>query len=138
MSRHRKKPERPGVTDLVARLADGLGQLVTQHLALMRIELGEEAHAVGRALGTMALFVPLLIVGYGMLCFGVAFALSPWLTVPGAVSLVGGANVVGGGIGLWRAGNALRRPALPATAEAARESARALAAELHREVPGVH
>jgi hypothetical protein len=86
----------------------------------------------------MALFVPLLIVGYGMLCFGVAFALSRWLDVPGAVLLVGAANLVGGGIGLWSVRSTLRRPALPATAEAARESARALAAELHREVPGVH
>jgi len=138
MGRHGKEGERAGVTDLVSRLVDGLGQLLAQHIALARIELGEEARSVGRALGTMALFVPLLLVGYAMLCFALAFALSTLLTVPGAVALVGGVNLVGGALGLWRARSTLRRPALQSTTEAVRESAHALAAQAKGEVPGVH
>lgn len=138
MVRHRKQGERPGVADLVSRLVDGLGQLLAQHIALARIELGEEARSVGRALGTMAVFVPLLLVGYGMLCFALAFAMSTLLTVPGAVALVGGVNLLAGAAGLWRARSALRRPALQNTTEAVRESAHALAAQAKGEAPGVH
>jgi len=138
MVRRGKENERPGVTDLVSRLVDGLGQLLAQHIALARIELGEEARSVARALGAMALFLPLLLVGYAMLCFGLAFALSPLFGVPGAVALVGGVNLLAGGAGLWRAGTALRRPALESTSEAFRESAHALASQAKREVPGVH
>jgi uncharacterized membrane protein YqjE len=138
MVRQGKEGERPGVTDLVSRLVDGLGQLLAQHVALARIELGEEARSVARALGTMALFVPLLVVGYAMLCFGLAFALSPLLGTPGAVALVGGMNLVAGGAGLWRVRSTLRRPALESTTEAFRESAHALASQTRREVPGVH
>jgi uncharacterized membrane protein YqjE len=136
MSSRRHEHERPGMTELVARLVDGIGQLLAQHVALARIELSEEARSVGRAVGTMALFVPLLIVGYAMLCFGVAFALSPFLSVPGAVLLVGLANVLAGGVALWRVYRTLKRPAFEESTEAARESARALAAR--GEVPGVH
>ena len=138
MSRRRDKGERPGMTELVARLVDGIGQLLAQHVALARIELSEEAHSVGRALGTMALFVPLLVVGYAMLCFGLAFALSGLLSVPLAVLLVGLANFVAGGVALWRVYRTLKRPALEESTAAARESARALAAEVRGEAPGVH
>jgi uncharacterized membrane protein YqjE len=131
-------PEQPGVTDLVARLVDGLGQLLAQHVALARLELGEEARTVSRALGTLALFTPLLVVGYAMLCFGLAFALVPWLSLPGAVLLVGALNLVVGGAGLLAARKALQHPVLEESAAAARESARLLQAEAHREVSGVH
>jgi uncharacterized membrane protein YqjE len=128
----------PGVTDLVARLVDGLGQLIAQHVALARLELGEEARSVSRALGTLALFTPLLVVGYAMLCFGLAFALAPVLSLPGAVLLVGAANLVVGGVGLVRVRAVLRRHHLEETAAAVRESAQLLAPEARVEVGDVH
>jgi uncharacterized membrane protein YqjE len=128
----------PGVTDLVGRLVDGLGQLLAQHVALARLELGEEARGLSRALGTLALFTPLLVVGYAMLCFGLAFALARWLSVPGAVLLVGAANLLVGGVGLWTVRKAFARPVLQDTTAAVRESAQALQAGPRREVSGVH
>jgi uncharacterized membrane protein YqjE len=128
----------PGVTDLVAKLVDGLGLLIAQHVALARIELGEEARSVSRALGTLALFTPLLVVGYAMLCFGVAFALGPALSMPGAVLLVGAINLLVGGVGLLRVRAALKRTHLEETAAAVRESAQLLAPEARVEVGGVH
>jgi len=133
----RKHAQTPGVSDLMARLVDGLGELLSQHLALARLELRDEAHGVARVFGTLALVVPLLVVGYAMLCFAVAFALSPRLGVPGAVALVGAANVLAGGVGLLGVRRTLERPHLPQTSEAVRESAAALVAEA-REVRGVH
>ena len=133
------KPEQPaGVTDLVAKLVDGLGQLIAQHVALARIELGEEARSVSRSLGTLAVFTPLLVVGYAMVCFGVAFALSPLLSMPGAVLLVGAVNLVVGGIGLFRVIQVLKRPHLEDSTAAARESTHLLATEARVEVGGVH
>ena len=134
----REQEASPGIADLVARLVDGLGQLITQHVELARIELGEELGSVSRTLGTMALFTPLVVVGYAMLCFGVAFSLAPFLSMPGAVLLVGGANLVAGGIGLWRVIQVLKRPHLEDTAAAVRESSELLAGEVRREVRGVH
>ncbi len=135
----REQEQPPGVTDLVARLVDGLGQLIAQHVTLARIELGEEARSVSRTLGTMALFTPLVVVGYAMLCFGVAFAMVPLLSMTGAVLLVGGANLVAGGVGLWRVIQVLKRPHLGDTAAAVRESTtQLLATEAQREVRGVH
>jgi uncharacterized membrane protein YqjE len=130
----------PGVTDLVAKLVDGLGQLIAQHVTLARIELGEEARTVSRSLGTLALFTPLLVVGYAMLCFGVAFALVPLLSLSGAVLLVGAVNVVAGGLGLWRVIKVLKRPHLEDSAAAARESTELLATpvRVRAEVSGVH
>jgi uncharacterized membrane protein YqjE len=132
-------PEQPtGVTDLVARLVDGLAQLLAQHVALARLELGEESRSLGRALGTLALFVPLLVVGYAMLCFGLAFALAAWLSLPGAVLLVGAVNLVVGGVGLWTARKAFAHRVLQETTAAVRESARALQVDAQGEVGGVH
>ena len=126
------------MTDLVGRLVDGLGQLLAQHVALARLEFSEETRGLGRALGTLALFIPLLVVGYAMLCFGVAFALAGWLSLPGAVLLVGAANLLGGGVGLWTLRKAFARPVLQDTTAAVRESAQALRSESRREVSGVH
>lgn len=128
----------PAVTDLVARLVDGLGQLIAQHVALARIELGEEARSVSRAFGTLALFTPLLVVGYAMLCFGVAFVLARWLSVPGAVLLVAAVNLLAGGLGLWSVRKALKHPLLEDTKAAMRESAQLLESEAHRGVSDVH
>jgi len=129
--------EAPGVTDLVARLVDGLGELLAQHVALARLELGDEVQAVSRVLGTVALVTPLLAVGYALLCLALALALSPWLSLPGGVALVGAANLLGGGLGLWAVRRTLRRPRLAGTQEALRESTTELLAEV-REVRGVH
>jgi uncharacterized membrane protein YqjE len=136
MKQMQEQPQ--GVTDLVARLVDGLGQLIAQHVALARIELGEEARSVSRTLGTLALFTPLVVVGYAMLCFGVAFAISPLLSVPGAVLLVGGVNLIAGGVGLWRVIQVLKRPHLEDTTAAARESTEVFTRDARREVEGVH
>jgi uncharacterized membrane protein YqjE len=128
----------PGVTDLVARLVDGLGQLLSQHVALARLELGEEARSVSHALGTLALFTPMLVVGYAMVCFGVAFVLARWVALPWAVLLVAAVNLAVGGVGVFNVRKALKRPRLEETTASMRESAQLLAVEGEREVSGVH
>ncbi|RKH86371.1 phage holin family protein [Corallococcus sp. AB045] len=78
-----------GVAALVGRMADGFSRLVTQHLQLARVELAEDAKAMGLDVASIAVFVPFLLVGYAFIC--------------GALALVGAVNLVGGGLGILRA-----------------------------------
>ncbi len=135
--RKQTQAEAPGVSDLVGRLVDGLGELLAQHVALARVEVGEEVQSVARVAGTVALVTPLLVVGYALLCLALAFALSSLVGLASALALVGAANLLAGGIGLWAVRTTLRRPRLEETAQAVRESASMLLAET-REVTGVH
>jgi len=137
MVQHRQT-EAPGVTDLVGRLVDSLGQLIAQHVALARLELSEEARSMGRALGTLALFIPLLVVGYALLCLALALALGHFLPLAWAVCAVGGANLLAGALGLLSVGRALKGPHLQETSRAVRETTQVLGAEATKEASRVH
>jgi hypothetical protein len=54
------------------------------------------------------------------------------------VLLLAALNLVVGGLGLWSVLKALKRPLLQDSQAEARESAKALASEAHREVSDVH
>ncbi|NNB95622.1 phage holin family protein [Corallococcus exiguus] len=92
-----------GVAALVGRMADGFSRLVTQHLQLARVELAEDAKAMGLDVASIAVFVPFLLVGYAFVCGALAAVLAPWTGWAGALALVGAVNLVGGGLGILRA-----------------------------------
>ena len=98
------------------QLAGELGHLVSQHIALAKLELGEAARRTGLGVGVIAAFAPLVLVGYAFLNAALALWLGRWLSVPGAVALVGLLNVVGGVLGVVLGARAFRRPALGDTA----------------------
>lgn len=97
-----------GIPALVTRLADGLGKLVTDHITLARLELSEDARAMGGQLARIAVFIPFVLVGYALVCAAIAIAVAPFVGYAGAFAIVGGVNVLGGGFGLYRAAMALR------------------------------
>jgi uncharacterized membrane protein YqjE len=92
-----------GVAALVGRMADGFSRLVTQHLQLARMELAEDAKAMGLDVASIAVFVPFLLVGYAFVCGALAALVAPFVGWPGALGLVGALNLVGGGLGILRA-----------------------------------
>jgi uncharacterized membrane protein YqjE len=96
------------IATVMSRMADSVGRLLSEHLALARIELAEDAQVIGRQIGKAVVFVPFVVVGYGFLCAGVVALLGPWMGFAAALGLVGGVNAIGGGWGLWRAVQALR------------------------------
>src|SRR3954464_9357743 len=96
-----------GIAAQGARIADGLSRLVSQHVALLRLELAEDAKAVGISIGTIAALAPFVLVGYALLCASIAWAVSPWVGVAGGLAIVGGVNVAGGGGGILVVGNKL-------------------------------
>jgi uncharacterized membrane protein YqjE len=91
-----------GIAALVGRMADSFSRLVSQHLALARLELAEDAKALGLDVARIIAFVPFVLVGYLFLCGALSVVLAGWLGYAGALAVVGGLNVVGGGIGIWR------------------------------------
>ena len=98
------------------QLAGELGHLVSQHIALAKLELGETARRTGVGVAQIAAFAPLVLVGYAFLNAALALVLGRWLSLPGAVALVGLLNVVGGILGVVLGARAFRRPALDDTA----------------------
>lgn len=92
-----------GVAALVGRMADGFSKLVTQHLQLARLEIAEDAKAIGLDVASIAVFVPFLLVGYAFVCGALAAVLATWLGWAGALALVGGLNLGGGVFGILRA-----------------------------------
>lgn len=97
-----------GIAAQVARIADGLSRLVSEHLNLLRLELAQDAKAVGTSVGTIAALAPFVLVGYTLLCASLAWAVSPWVGVAGGLAIVGGVNVAGGIGGIFYAVNKLR------------------------------
>lgn len=121
-------PER-GLPALLGRVADAMGRLVTQHLTLARLELAEDARQLGQSLGRIALFVPFLVVGYAFLCGALAAVLSRWLGIWGALAVMGGVNLVGGGIGILHGVSQLRQKrVMPGTQNELNRSATVLSA----------
>jgi uncharacterized membrane protein YqjE len=118
-----------GIAALVGRMADGFSRLVTQHLQLARMELVEDAKAMGLSVASLAVFVPFVLVGYFFLCGALAVVLAPWLGYAGGLAAVGAANLVGGGIGIYGAIQRLRtRNLMDGTAQELNRSVAALAA----------
>ncbi|MFL5349940.1 MAG: phage holin family protein [Hyalangium sp.] len=92
-----------GIAALVGRMADSFSRLVSQHITLARLELAEDAKAMGLNVARIVAFVPFVLVGYVFLCAALSVVLAAWIGYAGALAVVGGLNVVGGGLGIWRA-----------------------------------
>ena len=96
---HSTPEHRPGTADLLVQLAGELSHLVSQHIALAKLELGETARRTGLGVARIAAFAPLVLVGYAFLNAALALWLGQWLPLAGAVALVGLLNVAGGSPG---------------------------------------
>jgi hypothetical protein len=128
------QPDRSGsIVATIGKLTDGFSTLVTQHIALAKMELAQDARVVGGELGRMAAFVPFLIVGYALLCGALAVMLGTWLGLAGGLAAVGAANVIGGGLGIYHALQRLRsRSVMDGTLQEFTRSAAAISQETAR------
>jgi hypothetical protein len=107
MSLFRTDPDR-GIAATLTQLADGIQKLITQHLTLARLEISQDARALGKVLARMAVFVPFVLVGYALLCGALAVLLSRAIPLDAALAVVGGVNAVAGAIGLYFAAQTLK------------------------------
>jgi hypothetical protein len=91
-----------GLAGALSRLSEGLSRLISQHLELARAELTHAARTYAKEAAGLAVFVPLVLVGYVLLCAAAAAALAGPLGLPWALALVGAVNLgVGGGGAAW-------------------------------------
>jgi uncharacterized membrane protein YqjE len=94
---------------LIKETADGFGHLLADHIKLARLELVADVKSYGRQVTLIALIVPIIFIGYAILCVGLAAALAPWLGRAGGLFLVGGAHIVIGALAIMVAVRRLRR-----------------------------
>jgi hypothetical protein len=92
----------------VSRIADGVSKLVSQHIALAKLELAEDAKAVGISVGLIAGLAPFILVGYLFLCGAAAVGMSAKLGLSWSLAIVGGVNALGGLAGILVAVQKLR------------------------------
>jgi len=91
-----------GISALLTDVADGVGRLVSEHIALARAELTQELDTLGKSFGRMAACVSMLLVGYAFLCAAVvAYLASQGMSAAAALLLVGVANLVVGAVGVY-------------------------------------
>lgn len=121
--------ERNGrISALLTDVADGVGRLVGEHLALARAELGRELGGLSKSAARVVAFGSLALVGYGFLCAAlVAYFASLGMSWALALLLVGAANVVIGASGAYPALRRISaRPLLHAALDELDRSAAAL------------
>lgn len=122
-----ERPESSGIAATVGNIADGLSKLVTQHIALARVELLDNVRSVGADLGRLVAFAPFLLVGYALCCLALAVILTPSCGRAGALLVVGGSNLLGGSAGAFFSIQRLRKKKMLAqSAEELSRSALAL------------
>jgi hypothetical protein len=129
---HRTPQDPPGTAELIARLGTELGQLVSQHISLLKLELGTSAKRTGLAVAQIAACAPLVLVGYAFLNAALALALGSWMSLAAAVALVGLLNVGLGVLGVLLAARAFRRPMLEDSVSELERTAQALAPHRHQ------
>ena len=99
-------------------LVDAFSELVAQHVRLARLEVKEDARFIGIRVGVIAVFTPLILVGYGFVCIALALVLKRALGEEWAFLLVGVLNLIASGIGIAIAANQLaKRKMLNATVQ---------------------
>jgi len=94
---------------LIKETADGFGHLLADHIKLARLELVADVKSYGRQVALIALIVPVLFMGYAIVCLGLAALLAPLVGHAGGLFLVGGAHIVIGAVAIMVAVSRLRR-----------------------------
>jgi len=95
------------IADRIRATAEDLVELVTAQVKLVRLELLGDARALGRRLTRLAIFIPLVILGYAFVAAAGAWALATKLGLIWSLLLFGGVHL---GVGIWglvRAGRSL-------------------------------
>lgn len=90
-------------------IVDALSELISQHIKLARVELKEDARELGTQVGKLAAFLPLIVVGYALLCVAGALFLHRYLPIDAAFLIVAALNFAVGGVGILLAVRRLKQ-----------------------------
>jgi len=109
MSRDGAETKDRGIARLVGDVAEGVSSLVSEHLALARMELAQDLKAFGADAARIAVFAPFIFVGYLLLCGALAAFIGRSLGLDAGLAIVGGANLLAGGAGVAVAASRMRK-----------------------------
>jgi hypothetical protein len=135
MSRQAGNDAPEGVGALLRETADGLGQLVADHIRLARLELTADARSYGQGAATLLIAGAVLTLGYAFAWLAVALALARLWGGPIAFGAVAALHLAAGAIAVSTAVKRMRRTRLMReSANAASRSVNALTRPLEGRV----
>lgn len=113
---------------LLKRMLDAVERLVGNHLTLARMELGEDARGLGRRVLEIAMFVPVAIIGLGLVGASAAIFLGSVIGPGWGFLAVGGLFLAAGAGGVLYMKNRASRaePVLNDTGDEIKKSAAAI------------
>lgn len=97
------------VSSLARNTLESLVDLVGAQIRLAKTELALDARKAATKAGAISLFLPMVLVGYVMLCFALAALLAQVMPTAGALAIVGGVQVLVGAGGTFLMVQRLRR-----------------------------
>lgn len=106
---HRSELRPESLWMLVSRAVEAIQDLVVRHFHLAMVELETDTRGLGKELVLAIGGVPLVLVGYLILCLAAAAALAPMLGAAGGLAVLGVVNVLGGAICVLLGVKALRK-----------------------------
>ncbi|HEY7372769.1 MAG TPA: phage holin family protein [Polyangia bacterium] len=98
-----------GIIALVKETADGLGQLVADHIKLARIEMTADAKGYVRDVGVLLVGAFVLAIGYGLACIAVGTALGRVIGAPLAFACLAVLHLAIGAFALALARSRMKR-----------------------------
>lgn len=122
-----------GVVGLLRETADGLGQLIADHIKLARLELAADARSYGQGVATLVIAGLILMLGYAFAWLAIGLAVALWCGAPIAFGGVAVLHLVAGGVAVSSATKRMKRTRLMReSANAASRSVSALSRPLER------
>lgn len=106
-------PDNLALANLAGDAADAFGQQLDLHVELGKAELARETERIGREALLLGLGLGPLSLGFCLGSVGAALALAPWIGAGAGFGLVGGVEIVFGGLVVYLR---LRRMFPPSTA----------------------
>ena len=135
MSRQAGNDSPEGVVGLLRETADGLGQLIADHIKLARLELTADARSYGQGVATLVIAGLVLTLGYAFAWLAIALALARLWGAPIAFAAVAVLHLIAGAIAVSTAVKRMKRTRLMReSANAATRSVDALTRPLERRV----
>ena len=111
---------------LLRDTADGLGQLVVQHVKLARLELSAEVRALGARMAGLVVLAVLMVLGYALAVVGLAVLIAGERRLAVPLLAIGGVHLVGAALGALLVSRAQRKNLLNTTKTELDQSANAL------------
>ena len=133
MSRQAGQDAPDGVVGLLRETADGLGQLIADHIKLARLELAADARSYGQSVATLVVAGFVLALGYAFAWLAVGLALARVCAAPIAFGGIAALHLIAGGVAVSAAVKRVKKTRLmrESAAEASR-SVNALTRPLER------